>query len=261
MTRHEIVHTTRFVYDARVAETHMEIRERPLDGLGQRCLDFNLSVRPRADVRSYRDGFGNTVHYFDQLTSHDRIEVTARSLVETGLQDEDTGGEEFPEDYLQFRNPVLDVPGVRRLVNGSAASEEVLDALASRIHGQFEYVPLSTTVSTAVDEVLRLGSGVCQDFAHLFLAAARSLGVPCRYVSGYVQPGGDRVGAGATHAWAEAWVGGRWIGYDPTNPVRAGADHIRVAIGKDYNDVPPTRGVFVGSAHETMEVTVVVRSV
>jgi transglutaminase-like putative cysteine protease len=108
--------------------------------------------------------------------------------------------------------------------------------------------------------VLKLRKGVCQDFAHLFVSVGRAMGVPTRYVSGYIPAGGGRVGYGASHAWAEAMIPGRgWVGYDPTNPVRAGEDHVRVAVGRDYYDVPPTRGVYIGGAAEEMEVVVETR--
>jgi transglutaminase-like putative cysteine protease len=112
-------------------------------------------------------------------------------------------------------------------------------------------------VTTAVDEVLRLRSGVCQDFAHLFIAVARAMGVPARYVSGYVYSGSGATSVGASHAWAEAWVPGRgWLGYDATHPVRAGEQHVRVAVGRDYRDAAPTRGVYVGAARGQLDVRV-----
>jgi transglutaminase-like putative cysteine protease len=135
--------------------------------------------------------------------------------------------------------------------------EAALDALALDINDRFEYQAETTDVYTGVAEVLKLRRGVCQDFAHLYVAVGRAMGIPTRYVSGYVVPGGDRLGAAATHAWAEAWVPGRgWIGYDPTNPIKVGPQHVAVAVGRDYQDVAPTRGVFVGRAEEEMEVDV-----
>lgn len=278
----EVVHTTRFRYSAKISETVMELRVRPLDGLGQHCREFELRVTPRSPVSSYRDGFGNHVHYFNHLAPHDAIAVVSRSVVETGMfPDLPQGGaapvrDGFPEDFLGFRPPVLDVAGVRRLAarfrppglelgadadpGAGDAVEAALDALARHVHERFEYRPDITNVYTAVDEVLKLRSGVCQDFAHLFVAVARAMDVPARYVSGYITRGDGRLGHGASHAWAEAWVPGRgWTGYDPTNPVRAGDHHVRVAVGRDYHDVAPTRGVYLGSAGESLEVSVETR--
>jgi transglutaminase-like putative cysteine protease len=159
----------------------------------------------------------------------------------------------------------VDVAGVRALARrfpGSPGEAEGrLDALAGYINGRFEYRPQTTDVYTAVDQVIRERVGVCQDFAHLFISVARALGVPCRYVSGYIHSGAGHLGVGASHAWAEAFVEGRgWIGYDPTNPVRAGEHHVRVAVGRDYQDVAPTRGSYVGAAPERMRVEVETRA-
>jgi transglutaminase-like putative cysteine protease len=114
-----------------------------------------------------------------------------------------------------------------------------------------------TNVYTAVDDVLALRAGVCQDFAHLFIAAARAMGVPARYVSGYIHFPGERGATTASHAWAEGWVPGRgWVGYDATRPVRVTENHVRLAVGRDYSDAAPTRGIYVGSATGAMEVSV-----
>lgn len=261
MARLEITHVTSFAYDRPVAETHMEVRLRPLEGLGQRLEEFTLRVEPESRLRWYVDGFGNQVGYFDHVPAHDAVRVTARSRVRTapGSNGAEPPVEEFPEDFLQFREPVLDLPEIRRIASRFSRDEAGLDALAGWINGRFEYRREITDVFTAVDRVLELHSGVCQDFAHLFVAIVRAMGVPCRYVSGYIHPGGGRVGSGASHAWAEAWTGGRWIGYDPTNPVRADENHVRLAVGRDYHDVPPTRGVYKGAAKERMTVEVDVR--
>jgi len=261
----EIAHETRFEYTAPISETVMEMRLRPLDGAGQRCLEFHLEVEPRVRLGSYRDGYGNQVHYFNLLRDHRRLRISSHSVVETG------GGarprrDDLVVDFLRYRSPVVDVPGVRKLAArhrppagaGPAAVEAALDALTLAISRDFVYDPAVTNVYSAVDEVLELRAGVCQDFAHLFIATARALGVPARYVSGYIYVAGESgITEGASHAWAEAWVRGRgWLGYDATHPIRAGANHVRVAIGRDYRDAAPTRGVYVGAATGTMDVSV-----
>jgi transglutaminase-like putative cysteine protease len=258
--RLEVVHRTLLTYAQPVAETHMEMRVRPLNGSGQACLSFELEVEPASDVRSYLDGFGNNVHYFDHIPPHRQVQVTSRSLVETAAGVAGPDGL-LLDDYLQFRSPVLDVFGVRQLAErfrpGEADVGPALERLTHHIHQAFVYRPETTDVYTAVDEVLRQRQGVCQDFAHLFVAVCRRMEVPARYVSGYIHSGVGRVGAGASHAWAEAWDPGQgWVGYDPTNPVHASEQHIRVAVGRDYLDVAPTRGTYVGAARENMEVEV-----
>jgi transglutaminase-like putative cysteine protease len=265
-SRYEIEHTTRFDYTAPITETVMELRLRPLDGFGQRCLDFDLEVSPKARIGTFKDGYGNQVHYFNLLRGHQRVRVTSRSLVERQPPGATQGDDDLVLDFLRFRSPVNDIAGVRELARPHAPSEPAsgpsveaaLDELTVAISRGFTYDPAVTNVYTAVDEVLELQAGVCQDFAHLFIAAARALGVPARYVSGYIyDPTATGVTEGASHAWAEAWVPGKgWVGYDATHPIRAGENHVRVAVGRDYRDAAPTRGVYVGSATGSMSVTV-----
>lgn len=262
MSRLEVVHRTLLDYASPIGETYMELRLRPLDGGGQVVEEYELATVPPAELRSYVDGFGNVTHYFNSVEPHQRVEVVSRSLVRTASEHVIDDHGDFQTTFGQFRGPVIDVPGVRRLaarVRGDGL-EARLDFLARLINREFEYRPETTDVFTAVDEVIRIRSGVCQDFAHLFIAVTRALGVPCRYVSGYIHAGAGRQGAGASHAWAEAWVPGRgWLGYDPTNPLRAGEHHVRVATGRDYVDVAPTRGTYVGGASEVMAVEVATR--
>jgi transglutaminase-like putative cysteine protease len=266
----EIVHDTRYRYNGPIAETVMELRLRPMDGNGQRCVEFDIDVSSGIDPGTYRDGYGNTVHYFNLVRPHVRLSVTSRSIVETGLDQDAVPGEELVQDFLRFRSPVKDVPGVREMASrfpiaNPASGEEVeraLDQLTLAISGEFAYDRAVTNVYSGVDEVLALRSGVCQDFAHLFIAVARAMGVPARYVSGYIHdPRGKRI-MGASHAWGEAWVPERgWIGYDATHPVRITEHHVRIAVGRDYGDAAPTRGVYVGSATGTMDVKVRTRQV
>jgi transglutaminase-like putative cysteine protease len=270
MKRFEIEHTTRFAYTGPITETMMELRLTPLDGRGQRLLEFALRISPRVRLETYRDGYGNLVHYFNLLRAHQKLRVTSRSLVE---MDGDIGAREddLVFDFLRFREPVTDEPGVRALavrhaptdLASATAVERALDSLTVAISHDFAYDPAVTNVYTGVGEVLELRAGVCQDFAHLFIAAARAMRVPARYVSGYIHvPGPGGVMEGASHAWAEAWVPGTgWVGFDATHPVRAGENHVRVAVGRDYRDAAPTRGVYVGMATGTMVVNVTTRGI
>jgi transglutaminase-like putative cysteine protease len=129
----------------------------------------------------------------------------------------------------------------------------------SDIFGRFEYAPQSTRVDSPIDDALAARKGVCQDFAHVMIALVRQLGIPCRYVSGYLFQPAESAGSvdGATHAWVEAWLPGLgWVGFDPTHNTPAGEHHIRVAVGRDYADVPPTRGVFKGLSAVRSELAV-----
>ena len=260
----EIVHSTRYRYDGPIAETVMEVRLQPMDGNGQRCVDFRLELSHGVKARSYMDGYGNHVHYFNLVRPHSGMSVISRSVVETGLDRDANTGEELVQDFLRFRAPVKDVDGVRELarrhVIADASSpggvEQALDELTLTISREFTYDRTVTNVYSAVDDVLSLRAGVCQDFAHLFIAVARTMGVPARYVSGYIHTPGEKVVA-ASHAWAEAWIPGRgWVGFDATHPVRTTPHHVRLAVGRDYTDAAPTRGVYVGSATGTMSISV-----
>jgi transglutaminase-like putative cysteine protease len=265
----EIVHSTRYRYTGPIAETVMEVRLRPMDGNGQRCLSFGLELSHGVKPRGYVDGYGNHVHYFNLVRPHAGLSVVSRSMVETGVAADGEPGEELVQDFLRFRSPVKDVEGIRELAHhhsipdGASADgiAQALDELTLEISRDFAYDRTATNVYSAVDEVLALRAGVCQDFAHLFIAAARAMGVPARYVSGYIHTPGDKAAA-ASHAWAEAWVPGRgWIGFDATHPVRSTPHHVRLAVGRDYTDAAPTRGVYVGSATGTMAISVKTRAI
>ncbi|HKC20698.1 MAG TPA: transglutaminase family protein [Candidatus Dormibacteraeota bacterium] len=265
----DIVHSTRYRYSGPIAETVMEVRLRPMDGNGQRCLDFKLELSNGIKPKSYVDGFGNQVHYFNLVRPHSGLSLVSRSTVETGLGPDDDAGEELVQDFVRFRSPVKDLEGVRELAHrhaitdptSGAAVEHALDELTHTISRDFTYDRTVTNVYSAVDDVLELRAGVCQDFAHLFIAVARAMGVPARYVSGYIHFPGERVST-ASHAWAEAWIAGRgWIGFDATHPVRTTPHHVRLAVGRDYSDAAPTRGVYVGSATSAMSISVKTRAI
>lgn len=260
----EIMHSTRYRYTGPIAETVMEVRLRPMDGNGQRCLDFSLELSHGVKARSYVDGFGNHVQYFNLVRPHSALGIVSRSTVETGLGSDADAGEDLVQDFLRFRSPVREVDGVRKLAERHAIAagsspervEQALEALTVTISRELTYDRTVTNVYSSVDEVLALKAGVCQDFAHLLIAVAREMGVPARYVSGYIHTPGERAAA-ASHAWAEAWIAGKgWIGFDATHPVRTTPHHVRLAVGRDYTDAAPTRGVYVGSATGTMSISV-----
>ena len=249
----EIVHDTRYRYSGPIAETVMELRLRPMDGNGQRCVEFDLDVSAGIKPRMYRDGYGNAVHYFNLVRPHGRLSVTSRSVVETGLDQAANPGEDLVQDFLRFRSPVKDVAGVREMASrfpiaSPASGEEVeraLDELTLAISLEFAYDRAVTNVYSAVDDVLALRSGVCQDFAHLFIAVARAMGVPARYASGYIHFADVRGATTASHAWGDAWIPGKgWIGYDATRPVRTSEHHVRLAVGRE--EVVGGRGVGTG---------------
>ena len=262
----EIVHSTRYRYTGPIAESVMEVRLRPMDGARQRCLDFSLVLSSGIKPRAYMDGYGNNVHYFNLVRPHSGLSIVSRSIVETAVEGAEADpGEDLVQDFLRFRSPAGDSEGVRAMArehaitdpSSPAAIEAALDELTIAIARDFTYDRAVTTVYSSVEEVLALRAGVCQDFAHLFIAVARAMGVPARYVSGYIHDSGSRGTTTASHAWGEAWVPGKgWIGYDATRPVRTGEHHVRLAVGRDYSDAAPTRGIYVGSARGAMTVSV-----
>src|SRR5256884_5249696 len=266
----EILHSTRYRYSGPIAETVMEVRLQPMDGNGQRRVDFRLELSHGLKARTYVDGFGNHVHYFNLVRPHSGLSIISRSTVETGIALDADPGEELVHDFLRFRSPVREVDGVRELARryaitdpaSPASVEQALEELTLAISRDFTYDRTVTNVYSAVDDVLTLRAGVCQDFAHLFIAVARAMGVPARYVSGYIHLRGDNTTFTASHAWAEAWVPGRgWIGVDATHPARTTLHHVRLAVGRDYTDAAPTRGIYVGSANSTMTISVKTRAV
>lgn len=258
-----IEHVTRFTYDSPIREAYTEIRLKPRHRDGQRCSSFVLQTEPRgAQVDEYRDSFGNTVHNFDVLERHERLSVTVRSEVWTPEEFGDEHGAPSPLDRWDFLRESRYVPldgAVAALAAEVGTSEPSLGhllALVALVRDRMTYERGSTGVHTRADEALADGRGVCQDFAHVLLGACRSHGIPARYVSGYLfAPEADET---ASHAWVDAFVDDRWVSVDPTHD-RLQTDHyVRVAVGRDYADVPPTRGVYKGKGKETLEVEVTI---
>ena len=246
--RLRIEHATRFEYERPVRETVMELRMEPASTAAQRLLRFGLDVLPKGPVSSYVDGFGNTVHHLERPESLDVLALVATSEIETGGPPDPAPPGPPPLDMLRFGGPVKDIPAIRRLAGAPAQladPEGYLESLTKRVSRWLRYEKGATTVHSDVSEVLGLRAGVCQDFAHVLIACCRAAGIPARYVSGYVYEGEGA--AHESHAWTEAWVpGAGWLGFDATHPARVGSGHVKVAVGGDYTECAPTRGVFVG---------------
>jgi transglutaminase-like putative cysteine protease len=260
--RLRVEHETLFTYDSPITEGYTELRLRPLESGGQRCLSFAIETEPRAEVRGFTDRFGNDVRHFDVLSPHQRLRVLARSEVATADAFADDEPELRPLDRYDYLSPSRFVPfeeSVREFA-GALGDGGDADAVARRVvqavRARLRYQPGATDAGTDAALALEHGRGVCQDFAHLALAAFRLNGVPARYVSGYVQAQGPE-GASASHAWVDYYVEGRgFVSIDPTHDTPQTPRHLRVGVGRDYADVPPTRGVYKGDAAERLEVTV-----
>jgi transglutaminase-like putative cysteine protease len=262
-----VEHTTTFSYDEPISEAYTELRLRPMDAGGQRCSSFRLSIEPRGPrVREYTSRFGNDVRWFDILEPHDRLVVVATSDVFTPDSFADPEQELsiftehdylMPTRYVQLEYTIRDFAAVRA---ESGDGVERAWSLLQAVHGELTYEPGATDVHTRVEEVLELGAGVCQDFAHVLIAACRANGLPARYVSGYLYDPKADGGASASHAWVDVFVPGEgWISLDPTHGRAQTGQYVRVAVGRDYADVPPTKGVYKGGARETLDVDVDIR--
>jgi transglutaminase-like putative cysteine protease len=256
-----VEHTTTFAYDEPIVEAYTELRLRPLDDGGQHCSSFRLTTDPPGlRVREYRDHFGNEVLHFDLLESHDLLEVRATSEVAT--REAFVDGRRRPTllERYDFLAPTAYAPFSDRLRSFAAAHAGSPEALMHGVHAELVYDTRATDVRTRADEALELGRGVCQDFAHVLLASCRVHGIPARYVSGYLHDPAHDGGDAASHAWIDAWDDERgWISLDPTHDRGQTDRYVRVATGRDYADVPPTRGVWRGNASETLDVRVTLR--
>jgi len=278
---YSVRHTTTFRYEPAVRESVMEVRLQPRSDGEQRCLSFSLHVDPAANIMQYRDFTGNTVHHFDIAGRHTQVKVTAQSAVEVQtvaaprvsdcgdwadldamIASNDYWEMLLPSHFAHSSEP-LEQLAVELKCERRANPLALLSELNAAIYKLFAYVPNSTKVDSPIEEALQERRGVCQDFAHLMIALVRPLRIPCRYVSGYMfhrdEEEKDRSLEGASHAWVEALVPRLgWVAFDPTNNLVGGDRHIRVAIGRDYADVPPTRGVYKGEAQSELSVAVTV---
>ncbi len=278
-----IRHLTRFRYDRPVSENFTEIRKKPVSDESQTCLAFELVTAPSARVFAYTDGWGNAVHHFNLLRPHTKLEIVSEAVVEIAERPVPTPDDFAPADweridalladgefwhfthesrYIRFSEPVRQLAGVCPPPDRQTDPLSWLLALNESLYSRFAYRPNLTGVDSQIEEFLDHGAGVCQDFAHLMLALVRLGGIPARYTSGYLfhRTGAhDRSEEDASHAWIEAYLPRwGWIGFDPTNNLLVKQRHIRVATGRDYSDVPPSRGVFTGQAESQLEVSVTV---
>ena len=279
----ELVHETDITYDDTISESVTELRVTPRQERDQLRLSFELQIGPPANVSRYFDWLGNTVHCFSVTPRHERIKIVATSVVETdrppldpaGRADRhaagaDPGrfvGDPAVYDYAQFGGPVVDSPQLRALVAEVAPRDgEPLGEIAERamelIDTRFTYQKGATTFASPITDLLTGGRGVCQDFTHLMIGMSRAMGVPARYVSGLVHPiDPDFRGASETHAWVEMlFPAAGWVGFDPTNRVPIGEHFVKVAVGRDFRDVPPNKGVYRGTGKEKIEVSVTSRA-
>lgn len=281
-----ITHQTVYDFGDVVPECDNIVRLSPRNVAGQICNSHLLTIVPRPVSRVTRvDYFGNSVEHFSINSPHSRLEVKAVTNIRVNSSEvPDAKSSPDWSDVAKGANVVETFgvmpsqmtydsahircrPEFAQYAKASfAIGRPIIEAateLTRRINEDFEFDPEATTVSTPVDEVFEKKAGVCQDFAHFQIACLRSLGLPARYVSGYLRtyppPGKPRlIGADASHAWVSVYCGKKfgWVDFDPTNNVMPALDHVTIGWGRDYADVCPIQGVFTGGGKTVMSVSV-----
>lgn len=259
--RIEVDHTTLYQYSGKVARSTQILRLQPLTGRGQRVLDWRVDLPARA--ANFIDSFGNFTHVLTLDSEYESLRIRAQGRV-----DVDVGSSAEPLEPINplvFLRPtaltspdaaLTEFAGLEQAAiarDAAAGLTRLMLAIAERM----PYRPGSTLVSHTAAESFSLGAGVCQDHTHVFIACCRALGVPARYVSGYVDPVGDQ--PATSHAWAEAWVSGRWMSFDVSNRRADETGYLRLATGRDYLDACPVRGVRAGGGDERLSVHVTVK--
>ena len=258
----------------------MSLCLKPRGEPAQRLLEFGIATNPVSSMNSETDCFGNTKHVLNIHREHEALEIVARSSIEITAAEPPSGspGAGSWEEIRSWRDSFTywDFMHATTLTRPSARLKEFVDRMGIRaggdplealtglsdaLHRGFEYVPGSTSAASPIDHVLETGRGVCQDYAHVMLAIARSWGVPSRYVSGYLPADAEgQALESASHAWVECLLPDiGWTGFDPTNGYQPGESHVRIAVGRDYQDVAPTRGVLLGGGGSRLEVEVQMR--
>lgn len=274
-----VSHKTEIHYSEPVTDSQVELRMSPIDTGLQRVLSHTLSVSPATRIRMHRDHFGNQVAHFNLLEPHDTLEMMAISEVET-TNAVSCGPESAPDprpytercqEFLLWSPGVpelteygsLDIPFAIDMEMDDIEFGHALYQMACYFFENFRYDPDVTHVHSSPKDLFEHGGGVCQDMAHAMIGVLRYHGIPSRYVSGYIfDPANDQIGehlrgAAATHAWVQAWHEGYgWMGVDPTNRKLVDWQYVRTAIGRDYFDVPPNRGIFRGMAKQSVNVEV-----
>jgi len=276
---YSIRHVTRFRYNAPVREAVMELRMQPRSEGPQTLRSFQIATNPRAQLYAYTDHLGNAVYHFNMLREHEELRIEAQAVVEIGQMrplPENLDALEWgrynafnlSDDHFdmlepsKFARPSPELEAFMRIADLSKPEGDPLTALKKlqrTIYDSFEYQSGVTEVNSPIEVALEQRRGVCQDFAHIMTAIGRVWRIPCRYVSGYLYHKGsrDRSAADATHAWVEAYLPSLgWVGFDPTNNIMACERHIRAAVGRDYSDVPPTRGTYKGGADSELSIAV-----
>ena len=277
--RYYIEHVSRYRYETPAQSCVMTLCLQPREDRGQSLREFEIKTEPAAALSSQTDSYGNTHHVFSLHQKHDALRIVAHSDVRTAVpaplplalardawREARSAARAF--EHWDFTSPsplTRPTPALTALIDRhriAPAADPLTDLLrlSSTLHRVFRYEPGVTTAESTMERILRTGAGVCQDYAHVMIAVARSWGIPSRYVSGYLGDTGLTETSVGTHAWVECLlpeIG--WLGFDPTNNALADEQYILVGMGRDYRDVSPTRGVLHGGGETELEVEVRVR--
>ena len=285
--RYAIKHITEYQYQDVVSTGHNRLCLVPLNLPEQKCLSSDIKIFPTPDEMTYRtDFFGNTLLFISIYKEHSRLEIISDSLIDIENRQNaekaihsyarwvDSQANAMPRtelysDVIQYTLRSFYIPYSESIKNFAldcfpedATLWSGCQALMKKIFTSIEFKPGFTTVNTPVEEILLSRKGVCQDFAHLMIACLRNMGLPARYVSGYIEtfppPGKEKlVGSDASHAWVAVYfpeIG--WVEFDPTNNLLPSSHHITVAFGRDYFDVAPIKGIIFSSGKQNIEVKV-----
>lgn len=288
--KYRITHTTQYDYYEPVSLCHNIARLVPRSTVTQQCSKTNITIHPEPDVwNEYEDYFGNKVIYFAIEQEHKKLTVIAVSEIEKKDVPKESAGNTTPlsweegkkliqestTEYLDIRQFIPETPFttsnaeiVQYTLQSFTAGrtlEEAVQHLNTRIYSDFEFKPGFTTISTPLSAVMKQRKGVCQDFAHLAIACVRAMGLPARYVSGYIEtlppPGKEKLaGVDASHAWFSVFdpING-WMDFDPTNNQEPSDQHIIVGWGRDYADITPLKGIISSSGPHELSVAVDVK--
>ncbi len=271
----KIHHITKYEYDRPVKESSNEIKIFPYLCDDQEVLQQELNITGYPEVYTFLDYWGNKTGLFNLLPPHKELIIESKLTVRTTapsqlrvnfqtslqqLREEVAGNLQLLEiskpANIETQKSIEEI--AEQLQQGNKNVAAIVESCSEYIFKYFQYIKGITNIETTVDEIMNVRAGVCQDFAHLMLQILRTLNIPCRYVSGYICPNKNGMrGEGATHAWVEAWIPGHgFAGIDPTNNVWVTNTHIKLAVGKHFNDCTPVKGSFKGPARQKLSVYV-----
>lgn len=280
MPKYRIKHITQYSYPSPVIDSANQVMLFPLDDAQQEVKKHELLISHQPSVEVFTDYFGNKIGIFSIIKPHTQLKI--ESIIEIITQEAKLPDTTVPAD-AQWENlnivreefPYMDfmftescdaeeeiAAVVNSIMGNNVSPFAVAEKMSSYVYNNFEYKKGITNVETKVDEIWELKAGVCQDFAHILLVMLRMVGIPARYVSGYICPKNHELrGEGATHAWVEAYIPHHgWIGLDPTNDCIASDRHVRLAIGRSFTDCTPVKGTYKGSSEHILEVSVTIEN-